>query len=136
MSNCNTIYITSLTTTDTGVILIPNRQITQANLTNAFKYNLIIACGLKATNSLPVFIQTSAGNIPVLDKFANPVFSNQLRTRYKYCVGYGNKNTNYTLGQFTVLNNLCGAYTAGSATSVAATETETVVALKTETKSK
>ena len=136
MSNCNTIYITSLTTTDTGVILIPNRQITQTNLTNVFKYNLIIACGLKATNSLPVFIQTSAGNVPVLDKFANPVFSNQLRTRYKYCVGYGNKNTNYTLGQFTVLNNLCGAYTTGSATSVAATETEAVVALKTETKSK
>ena len=59
MNNCNTIFITSLTTTATGVILIPNRQITQINLTNAFKYNLIIACGLKSTNSLPIFIQTN-----------------------------------------------------------------------------
>ena len=89
MCNCNTIFITSLTTNATGVVLIPNRQITQTNLTNGLKYSLIIACGLKATDSLPVFIQTSAGNVPLLDKFTNPVFSNQLRTRTKYCVGYG-----------------------------------------------
>ena len=70
MCNCNRIYITSLTTTSTGVVLIPSRQIQQINLTNTGKYELIIACGLKATNSLPIFIQTSAGNIPLLDKFA------------------------------------------------------------------
>ena len=80
---CNTIHITSLTTTGTAVILTPSRTITQTNLTNTGKYNLIIACGLKATDSLPVFIQTSAGSVPVLDKFANPVFSNQLRTRIR-----------------------------------------------------
>ena len=115
MCNCNTIFITSLTTT-TGVVLIPNRQITQTNLTNAFKYNLIIACGLKATDSLPVFIQTSAGNVPLLDKFANPVFSNQLKTRTKYCIGYGNQNSNYPLGQFVVMNNLCCSCGTASAT--------------------
>lgn len=109
MCNCNTIYITSLTTTSTGVVLIPNRTITQTNLANTFNYNLVIACGLKATNSLPVFIQTSAGNIPLLDKYANPVYSNQLRNRTRYCIGYGNTNTNYTLGQFIVRNNLCCA---------------------------
>lgn len=109
MCNCNTIYITSLTTTSTGVVLIPNRTITQTNLANTFNYNLVIACGLKATNSLPVFIQTSDGNIPLLDKYANPVYSNQLRTRTRYCIGYGNTNTNYTLGQFIVRNNLCCA---------------------------
>lgn len=109
MCNCNTIYITSLTTTSTGVVLNPNRTITQTNLANTFNYNLVIACGLKATNSLPVFIQTSAGNIPLLDKYANPVYSNQLRTRTRYCIGYGNTNTNYTLGQFIVRNNLCCA---------------------------
>lgn len=126
MHNCNNIFISSLTTTDTGVILIPNRQITQTNLTNAFKYGLIIACGLRATNSLPVFIQTSAGNIPLLDKFANPVFSNQLKTRTKYCVGYGNENTNYTLGQFVVFNNLCcPCDTSPSVNSTTTVSTET-----------
>lgn len=115
MCNCNTIYITSLTTTSTGVVLIPNRTITQTNLANTFNYNLVIACGLKATNSLPVFIQASAGNIPLLDKYANPVYSNQLRTRTRYCIGYGNTNTNYTLGQFIVRNNLC--YACSSVTS-------------------
>ena len=129
MCNCNTIFITNLTTNATGVVLIPNRQITQTNLTNAFKYSLIIACGLKATDSLPVFIQTSAGNVPLLDKFANPVFSNQLRTRTKYCVGYGNRNTTvYPLGQFVVFNNLCCSCGTSSATRTA--EVEEVVALK------
>ena len=104
---CNRIYITSLTTTSTGVVLIPSRQINQTNLTNTGKYELIIACGLKATNSLPVFIQTSGGNVPVLCRFGNPVYSNQLRTRYNYCIGYGNNNTNYTLVQFIVMNCLC-----------------------------
>jgi len=106
---CNTIYITSLVTTETGVVLIPNRVITQDNLANTDKYNLIIACGLKATDSLPIYIQTSAGNIPLLDKFANLVYSNQLKTRTRYCIGYGNQNTAYTLGQFVVFNNLCRA---------------------------
>lgn len=104
--NCNTIQITSVTTTSTGVVLIPNRTITQTNLTNLGRYNLIIACGVKATASLPVYIQTSAGNIPVLCKYGNQVYSNQLRKRYRYCVGYGNKNTSYTLGQFVVFNSL------------------------------
>lgn len=104
--NCNTIQITSVTTTSTGVVLIPNRQITQANLTNLCRYNLIIACGVKATASLPVYIQTSAGNIPVLCKYGNQVYSNQLRKRYKYCIGYGNENTSYTLGQFVIFNSL------------------------------
>ena len=108
--NCNDIYITSISTTATAVVLIPNRAITTANLANTDKYNLIIACGLKATDSLPVFIQTSGGNIPLLCKFANPVFSNQLRTRYRYCIGFGNQNTTpYPLGQFVVFNNLCCA---------------------------
>ncbi|MGN1301217.1 MAG: hypothetical protein ACI4U9_01645 [Clostridia bacterium] len=120
MCDCNTIYITGITTTSTGVVLIPNRQITQTNLANADKYNLIIACGLKSTNSLPVFIQTSAGNIPVLCKFGNTVYSNQLRTRYRYCIGYGNRNTNYTLGQFTVFNNLCCAFGSSSVRTVSA----------------
>lgn len=117
--NNNRIYITSLTTTETGVVLIPSRQIQQINLTDTGKYELIIACGLRATNSLPIFIQTNAGNIPLLDKFANPVYSNQLKTRYKYCLGYGNKNTNYTLGQFVVFNNLC--VSCGSISSVRTT---------------
>lgn len=62
--------------------------------------------GEKVTASLPVFIQTSSGNIPVLCKYGNQVYSNQLRKRYRYCLGYGNKNSDYTLGQFIVFNSL------------------------------
>lgn len=102
----NTIQVSSATTTSTGVVLIPNRTITQTNLEDLGKYDLIIACGVKATASLPVYIQTSAGNIPVLCKFGNQVYSNQLRKRYRYCIGYGNENTTYTLGQFVIFNSL------------------------------
>lgn len=109
----NTIFITNITTTSTGVVLIPNRQTLQANLGNLCKYNMIIACGLKSSESLPVFIQTNQGNIPVLDKFGNVVHSNQLRNRCRYCIGYGNNNTSvYQLGQFTIFNNLCCAYSS------------------------
>ena len=104
--NCNTIVVSSATTTSTGVVLIPNRTSTFANLTNTGKYELVIACGVRATASLPVFIQTSSGNIPVLCKLGNQVYSNQLRKRYRYCIGYGNNNTSYTLGQFVVFNSL------------------------------
>lgn len=119
--NCrNTITINSATTTSTGVVLIPNRPITQTNLTNICKYYLIVACGVKATASLPVYIQTSAGNIPVLCKFGNQVYSNQVRNRYRYCIGYGNNNSSYTLGQFVIFNNLdCACPTV---TSVASTK--------------
>lgn len=114
--NCrNTIVVSSATTTSTGVVLIPNRQITQTNLTNLGRYNLIIACGVRATASLPVYIQTSAGNVPILCKFGNQVYSNQLKKRYRYCIGYGNENTSYTLGQFVIFNSLdCACPSTGT----------------------
>nr|DAG78629.1 MAG TPA: hypothetical protein [Caudoviricetes sp.] len=120
--NCrNTIVVSSATTTSTGVVLIPNRPITQTNLTNLGRYYLIIACGVKATASLPVYIQTSAGNIPVLCKFGNQVYSNQVRKRYRYSIGYGDENTSYTLGQFVIFNSLdCACPTNGSVVTTSA----------------
>lgn len=118
---CNEIKITGITTTATGVVLIPARTIINTNLMNTGKYKLIIACGLKSTNSLPIFIQTQSGNVPLLCKFANPVFSNQLRTRKAYCIGFGNRNTTpYPLGQFVVFNDLCCACSTGTVTTVSA----------------
>lgn len=115
---CNEIKITSLINTTTGIVLVPARQIINANLMNTGKYRLIIACGLKATGSQPVSIQTASGNIPLLDKFANPIFPNQLRTRKAYCIGFGNRNTTpYPLGQFVLFDNLCCACSSSTITS-------------------
>lgn len=128
---CNDIFITKIITTATGVVLIPNRTVLKNNLANRGKYDLIMACGLNASASLPVFIQTDQGNIPVLDKYANVVYSNQLKTRTRYCVGYGNDNTTvYNLGQFVIFNNLCAGYnstvtTAAAAANIAANTTAT-----------
>lgn len=123
--NCNEIKITNLINTASGIVLVPARQITNANLMNTGVYRLIIACGLKATGSQPVSIQTASGNVPLLCKFANPIFPNQLRTRKVYCIGFGNKNTTpYPLGQFVVFNNLdCCACGSTSSTPVAAAST-------------
>jgi hypothetical protein len=103
--NCKTIFISSVTTTDTGVILIPSKTI--KNLINTGNYRLIVACNVEATSNLPLFIQTSAGNIPVLCKYGNELLANQINKRVNYPIGYGNQNTNYTNGQFVVLSCNC-----------------------------
>lgn len=101
----NTMFISSVTTTDTGVILIPNQEV--KTLVNANCYRIIIACNVEATSNLPVLIQTALGNIPVLCRFSNTLYANQLKKRTMYKIGYGNANDNYTLGQFTMQSNVC-----------------------------
>lgn len=100
-----TMCISSVITTDTGVILVPNREV--KTLLNANCYRLIIACNVEATANLPVFIQTALGNIPVLCRYSNTLYANQLNKRTMYRIGYGNANGNYTLGQFTMQSNVC-----------------------------
>ena len=103
--NNKTICISSVVNTDTGVVLVPNREV--KNLVNVNCYNLIIACNVEATTNLPVYIQTIFGNIPVICKFGNTVYANQLNKRTMYRIGYGNENENYTEGQFVIHSNIC-----------------------------
>ena len=102
----NTIFINEVTTGTDEIILVPNRTI--KNVTNLKTYRLIIACNApEATSNYPVSIQVGANNVPLICKFGNEVLANQLNKRVAYCVGYGNNNTNYTNGQFSVLNTQC-----------------------------
>lgn len=101
---CNTMYISTVTTTETGVILVPNRTVN--TVVNASNYRLIIACNVEVTANLPVFIQTTLGNIPVLCKYGNTLYANQLNKRKMYCIGYGNENTNYADGQFVIFSRV------------------------------
>ena len=103
--NCSTIYISSVETTATEVILIPSNNV--KTITNATCYRMIIACNVEATANLPVYIQTALGNIPILCRFSNTLYANQLNKRTMYRIGYGNANDNYTLGQFTMQSNVC-----------------------------
>lgn len=103
--NCNTIVVSNATTTDTGVVLIPNKTV--KNVTNCGNYRLIIACNVEATANLPVYIQVNSVNIPVLCKYGNEVIANMLNKRINYPIGYGNENPNYTDGQFIILNCNC-----------------------------
>ena len=64
--DCNTIYVSNATTTDTTVVLVPNRDI--KTLENAGCYRLIICCNATATSNLPVFIEVNGVSIPVLCK--------------------------------------------------------------------
>lgn len=99
-----TMFISGVTTTEDGVILIPSQEV--KNLTNANCYKIIIACNVEASSNLPVFIQTALGNIPVLCRYSNTLYANQLKKRMMYRIGYGNANENYTLGQFTMQSNV------------------------------
>ena len=102
---CNTIICSSATTTDTGVVLIPNRTI--KNLINTENYRLIIACNVEATANLPLYIQVNGTNIPVLCKYGNELLANQVNKRVNYPIGYGNQNSSYTDGQFVILSCSC-----------------------------
>ena len=114
---CDTMCISSATTNTTNVILIPNREV--KTLTNTGNYKLIIACNVEATSNLPVYIQTALGNIPVLCRYSNTLYANQLQKRTMYRIGYGNANDNYDLGQFTIQGNVCPK----ASTTTATTET-------------
>lgn len=113
----NDILITSITQSSTAIILTPNRPITLTNLTNLGNYRLRLACGLKATAALPVFIHVGTVNIPIICKYGNTVYSNQLKTRKYYRIGYGNGNTSYTNGQFVIFDSICpGTITVSTST--------------------
>lgn len=103
---CNTIICSNITTTSTEVILIPNKIV--KNLTNLGNYRLILACNISTpTSNLPVFIQTNIGNIPILCRYGNTIYANQLNKRINYPLCYGNQNTNYTEGQFVIPSCEC-----------------------------
>ena len=103
--DCNTIYCSNATTTQTTVVLIPNREI--KTLENCGCYILVICCNATATSNLPVFIQVNGESIPVLCKAGNTMYANQLQKRKNYGIMYGNDNSNYTLGQFVVQDRVC-----------------------------
>lgn len=103
--NCNTIYCSNAETTQTTVVLIPNREI--KTLENVCCYRLVICCNATATANLPVYIQVGTTNIPVLCHAGNVVYANQLSTRRCYPIIYGNENPDYTNGQFVIQGNIC-----------------------------
>ena len=126
--NCRpikTIFISSITTTATGVVLIPTTTITASKLFDLNKYKLIIKCNLRATSNLPIYIQTAIGNIPLWCRFAgNNIFPDQLRSRRCYTIVYGNNNVASSIGQFVVQNPVCPTRGRGTDTT-AVTNVET-----------
>ena len=103
--NCNTIYCSNATTTDTTVVLVPNRDI--KTLENRGCYRLVICCNATATSNLPVTIQVNGVNIPVICRAGNTVYANMLQKRRNYGIMYGNDNANYTNGVFVIQDKLC-----------------------------
>lgn len=100
----DTMFISSVETTDENVILIPNQEV--KTLTNVTCYKIIIACNVEATANLPVLIRTAIGDIPVLCKFANTLYANQLNKRMMYRIGFGTGNDNYPEGHFIIFSNV------------------------------
>ena len=103
--NCNTIYCSNATATQTTVVLIPNQEI--KTLENTGCYRLVICCNATATSNLPVYIQVGSTPIPVLCKAGNVVYANQLQKRRNYGIMYGNQNPDYANGQFVVQDRIC-----------------------------
>lgn len=105
MSCIKRVICSTSITTSTGVVLVPNESITPTNLS---EYRFIIACNINTpTANEPLFIQTTLGNVPVLCKFGNTLYANQVNKRVNYPLIYGNMNENYTLGQFIIPSCNC-----------------------------
>lgn len=105
MSCVKTIICSQTSTTDTGVILIPNTPITPGNLS---QYRLIVACNVNTpTANRQLFIQTTTGNSPVLCKYGNTLLANQVNKRVPYFVLFGDQNVDYDNGQFVITNCDC-----------------------------
>ena len=117
--NCNTIYCSNVTMSDTDVVLVPNTAI--KTLDNCGCYRLVVCCNATATANLPVFIQVNGVSIPVLCKAGNIVYSSQLKKRVNYSIMYGNENAGYTNGQFVIQNCI-----SPKAATIPATTTTTV----------
>lgn len=110
----DTIICSNLTTGTDNVVLIPNREI--KTLTNTGNYRLIIACNIPdATANYPVFIQFGTVNVPLLCKYGNEIYANQLNRRVSYPISYGNQNSNYANGQF-VITSCCNINPRGTVT--------------------
>lgn len=110
MNNC--IVCSNLNTTETEVVLIPNRTI--KNINNLGNYRLVCACNIPdATANLPVYIQVGTNNVPVLCKYGNPIYAAMLNRRVSYPIGYGNENTNYTNGQI-IIQSCCNLNPKGT----------------------
>lgn len=107
MYNCNTIICSSSVTVGTGVVLIPNQPL--KNLANMSTYGLIVACNINTpTANRAVYIQTPAGNAPLLCKYGNNITANMLNKRIRYTVNYGTQNTSYpNVGQFIIPSCEC-----------------------------
>jgi len=121
---CNTIICSNVTTTSTGVILVPNQTIKTLN--NLSDYRLVLACNIPSpTSNLPVFIQTSIGNVPILCRYGNTLYANQLNKRVNYPICYGNQNTNYAKGQFVITSCSCLNRRATTITTTTDTDTDT-----------
>ena len=103
--DCNTIYCSNAETTNTTIVLVPNRAI--KTLENTGSYRLVICCNATANANLPVYIEVNGVSIPVLCKAANQVLSSQLQKRRNYAIMYGNENPNYTNGQFVIQDRIC-----------------------------
>lgn len=122
--NYNTIYVSNATTSDTEVVLIPNRAI--KTLDNTGSYRLVICCNATATANLPVFIQVNGENIPLLCKAGNTVCSSQLKKRVNYGIMYGNENAGYVNGQFVIQDRICPKASTIPATTTTSEDTTEV----------
>lgn len=106
--NCNcikTIFVNGLTDNGKQNILVPSSTISEIeDLSNAY---LIIACGLKANDNNPVYLQLENDVVPILTKYGNNVVANQLKKRTRYYLLTGTNNADMKNGHLIIQNNLC-----------------------------
>lgn len=93
MCNCNKLIhkVTSATTDGTNVILSFSTPI---NVVDTQPFSFVICTSLPSTTApQQVFITVNGTNVPLLNAFANAVYSNEIRKRKLYIGYFGSQTT-------------------------------------------
>lgn len=95
MCNCNIHKVTTVTVDGNSMILNFN---TGVSANNKDKFNFVICTIIPSTATpVPVLITVNGANIPLLNKFGNPVYSNELRKRKLYLGYFGSQDTPHVI---------------------------------------
>lgn len=92
---CNFHKVSTASVGETDIVLSFNNPVS-ANNKDCF--NFVICTSLPSTTTpVPVLITVNSTNVPLLNMFGNPVYSNELRKRKMYYGFFGSQATAHVI---------------------------------------
>jgi hypothetical protein len=107
MCNCQNSFhrVNSITAGTSNITLSFTTPLT---VVNREIFNFVICTSLPSTTApLPVLISVNGSTVPLLNKYGNPVYSNELRNRKPYYGYFGSQSTAHVIS-YSIGDCNCG----------------------------